>query len=239
MARHAQLVQQILEFIQARNLAPGDKLPPERQLAELLGTSRNSVREALRALAQQGHLQSRPGDGTYVQQPDAEPAAALQQALESRKRRLHEVFALRRILESGLAELAAENATASDLTRLKALVYDQQRARETGQDGQHFDAAFHLQVARATHNQVLLDVMLALNTLLDESRCLDLQRPARVSVSPEAHLAIIDAIEARDPQRARKEMERHLRAAESLSFAQDLPSAASALADETSLEAEQ
>jgi len=239
MTRHALLVQQILEFIQTRDLAHGDKLPPERQLAEFLGTSRNSVREALRALAQQGRLQSRPGDGTYVQQPEGEQAAVLQQALAARKRRLREVFALRRILEPGLAALAAETATSSDLTRLKALVYDQQRAYETGQDAPHLDACFHVQVARATHNQVLLDVMLALNTLLDESRCLDLQAPARVSLSPRAHLAIIDAIEARDPQRARQEMERHLRAAESLAFEQGATASSSSHTNEPSLETEQ
>lgn len=218
MPKHAEAMQRIQAFIHEKGLSPGDKLPSERRLAVAFSVSRNSVREAIRALAEQGHLLVRPGDGTYVQEPEAEVAALLQKSLNSRRQRSQEVFDLRRILEPGLAELAAKNATSVDIARLKALVFDQQRARETGQDGQHLDTAFHMQLARATHNQVLLEVMLALHDILGESRADDLQRRERQDHSPRAHFAIVDAVEKRDPEGARQAMERHIQEAQAFAF---------------------
>jgi len=218
MSRHEVLQRKILEYIEKRALAPGERLPPERRLAELLESSRNSVREAIRALAQQGRLQSRPGDGTYVLEPAGQDADWLQLRAAARRRRLQEIFALRRILEPGVAAMAAENATAADITRLKALVFDQQRAQQQGQDDSDLDAAFHQQLARATRNQVLCDVMQTLQGVLAESRAGELQPPRRRQLSPQAHYAVIEALEAGDAAGAQEAMRRHLEEVETLAF---------------------
>lgn len=218
MSRHLELVQAIQEVIETQGLAPGDKLPSERKLAAACNASRNSVREAIRVLTQQGILETRRGDGTYLSAKDQGLQGSLEQALSRKQRRDREVFALRRLLEPGVAALAAENATARDIRRLKALVYDQRRKQEANEDDTPLDTAFHLQLGYCTKNSVLVEVLLALHKVLEESRSCDLQNPLRRSMSPHAHNAIIDAIEARDAVEARRAMEQHLQEAEELAF---------------------
>ena len=106
----------------------GDKLPPERALAESFGVSRSSVREAIRALAEKGLLESRQGDGTYVRVPDIEPLKeAILEAVDSEGLMFDEVTEYRRIVEPGIAEIAAVRHTSEQLDRLKIIACDQQR----------------------------------------------------------------------------------------------------------------
>lgn len=214
-------MQRILAYVKENSLSPGDKLPPERKLASLLGTSRNSLREAIRALALQGRLQSRTGDGTYLLPACGAEFGELQLRLAASRRRVREIFALRRILEPGVAELAAQQVRPKDLLRLKALVLDQVRAQEKGQDDSALDAAFHFQLAEITGNQVLLDMLRTIQDVLAESRKEELQQPKRRKLSPKAHFAIIEALEEGDAARARQEMQRHLLEVETLALDND------------------
>ena len=105
---YQKLTERLRQFMEEGHFRDGDKLPPERALAESFGVSRSSVREAIRALAEKGLLESRQGDGTYVRVPDIEPLKeAILEAVDSEGLMFDEVTEYRRIVEPGIAEIAA------------------------------------------------------------------------------------------------------------------------------------
>src|SRR6266436_1758881 len=138
------IVGQIHALIREGRWAPGDQIPPERELAERFRVSRTSVREALRALAMQGVIESRQGGGTFVRTSDTEalvpPLAA---AILRGRRELAEVFEVRELIEPGTARQAATRATAEHITELESLL---ERQRDCILNGRPFvdeDTAFH------------------------------------------------------------------------------------------------
>ncbi|MGE4552139.1 MAG: FadR/GntR family transcriptional regulator [Desulfovibrionaceae bacterium] len=215
MARFQEVLEKLSALIESGSVRGGEKLPPERVLAETFGASRTSVREAIRILAERGVLESRQGDGTYLRAPgpDTDPDGlrrACAEAFDEHRRRLGEILAFRRILEPGVAALAAQNIAPAELERLKALACDQQRRLLAHADDADVDAAFHLALARATGNRVLVDVLTALAGILAQSRSEHLRGPERKRLSHRDHLRIIDALERRDPDLARRVMKEHL-----------------------------
>ncbi|MEW5773270.1 MAG: FCD domain-containing protein [Thermodesulfobacteriota bacterium] len=227
MHRSQEIVEDLIRRMAAGELAPGDRLPAERRLAAGYGVSRGCVREALRHLAAQGAVESRRGDGAYVREaPGASLGRVLAEGLGEKRQRLAHLFAFRRVLESGVAELAARNATARDLEALKALVADQHLRLLPGSgagDDADLDAAFHLALAQATGNPVFVQAMRALTPILAETRAADLRTSRRRAASAEHHLYILDAVTRRDPERARQAMDRHLRDAELAAAAEANP----------------
>ncbi|EPR42784.1 GntR domain protein [Desulfovibrio sp. X2] len=211
MSRFKQTLATLQEMIDSGQLSVGDKLPPERTLAERLGVSRNSVREAIRALAEQGVLESRQGDGTYVREQDeAMLRASFEQAFAAQAKRLEDVLQFRRMVEPDMAALAAANATEREIEEMKILVFDQQRRQLAGADDTDLDEAFHMLLARASGNEVLAAAMAALADMVAESRSEHLQSPRRRHDSLESHLRIIDAVEKRDATACKRLMEEHL-----------------------------
>ena len=119
---YQKLTERLRQFMAEGHFRDGDKLPPERALAESFGVSRSSVREAIRALAEKGLLESRQGDGTYVRVPDIEPLKeAILEAVDSEGLMFDEVTEYRRIVEPGIAEIAAVRHTSEQLDRLKII----------------------------------------------------------------------------------------------------------------------
>src|SRR5438270_7377058 len=121
------IVEQIHALIREGRWAPGDQIPPERELAERFRVSRTSVREALRALEMQGVIESRQGGGTFVRTADTEalvpPLAA---AILRGQRELAEVLEVRELIEPGIARGAASRASAEHISEVEALL-DKQR----------------------------------------------------------------------------------------------------------------
>lgn len=115
---YEQVVERLREYVQSESLHAGDRLPPERDLAERLGVSRTSVRQALVALEVQGLVDTRHGGGTYLLRDrlDAEPL----ETMIDRRRRLPDVLDARDALETKLAELAATRRTDKDLAEIEA-----------------------------------------------------------------------------------------------------------------------
>jgi GntR family transcriptional regulator, transcriptional repressor for pyruvate dehydrogenase complex len=201
----------IQELIRKGDLREGDKLPPERKLAETFDVSRNSVREAIRVLAENNIVQSRQGDGTYVcAADDGLLMNFVARALENRKRRVREIFEFRRILEPQIAFLAAKNITRNEVDRLKVLIFDQERRIVSGEQDFDLDATFHLSLATATRNTVIVQVLRTLNDVLSETRSNGLQTEERRAASLRTHVLIVDAMEKRDPEAAKQAMNMHL-----------------------------
>jgi GntR family transcriptional repressor for pyruvate dehydrogenase complex len=213
------IVRQIKDLISRGRIKPGDRLPPERELAELFQSSRNSVRDALRVLEQMGLIESRHGDGTYVRavSPEelTEPLALL--LLQSRGQ-MQELWDVRRLIEPGVAEMAAERITAEELQDLEAILAVQQQKVELGLSTIEEDTAFHYGIARATRNTVLLRVLDTIMDLLRESRERSLQQGDRPIYSLAGHRRILAALARGDSTAARSEMLRHLQEIEERVF---------------------
>jgi GntR family transcriptional repressor for pyruvate dehydrogenase complex len=206
------VIERIREMIRSGALAPGDRLPPERKLAESFGVSRSSLRQAIQALAERRILESRQGDGTYLLTTiDAALSGdALLDAINEQRGFLHDIIEFRRIIEPQIAALAAERITAETLDHLKILVCDQQRALMVCRDNGGLDAKFHQLLAASAGNRVIDRVMDAIQTIVNESRSTWLQSSERRSVSVEGHLRIINALEARDAAAASRAMKNHI-----------------------------
>jgi GntR family transcriptional regulator, transcriptional repressor for pyruvate dehydrogenase complex len=201
----------IQNLIRRGELRVGGKLPPERKLAETFNVSRNSVREAIRVLAENNIVQSRQGDGTYVcAAEDGSLMNSFARALANKRSRVREIFEFRRILEPQIAFLAASAITRNEIDRLKVLTFDQERRIVSGEEDSDLDAAFHLSLARAARNTVIVEVLKILNDVLSETRSDGLQTKERRIASLRTHILIVDALEKRNPEAAKQAMIMHL-----------------------------
>ncbi|MEQ4618899.1 MAG: transcriptional regulator LldR [Corticimicrobacter sp.] len=208
-------------MIQTRNLQAGDRLPAERQLAKELDVSRTCLREAIQKLSSQGLLVSRPGGGTYVQatahdQHDGSIMHPLLPLLESDPEYRYDVLEIRHALESTAISHAALRATDADKARIRAK-FDAMMARhgtDAPMEEARADASFHIAIAEASHNLVLILVMRSLFDLLQASVSQNLgklyTRPNVYETLTQQHLALVEAIEAGDPDRARTAMRTHI-----------------------------
>ncbi|MEA2634289.1 MAG: GntR family transcriptional regulator, transcriptional repressor for pyruvate dehydrogenase complex [Chloroflexota bacterium] len=197
------------QLVRESSMAPGDRFPPERELAHQLRVSRTSVRQAMVVLQAQGFVDVRHGEGIFLRRIRGF-GESLPKLLE-RRRRLPEVLEAREALEVKLAELAAARRTKEDLTAMHAALRIMEREIRTKGLGTDGDAAFHHAVASAARNQVLLHLIDAMAEAIKETRVESLSEPGRPPRSLEAHRRILHAIEAGTPSRAAQEMRKHLR----------------------------
>lgn len=216
---YEQIVSRIQGMVRSGELKPGDRLPSERDMAQRFRVSRNSVREAIRALSENGVVESRRGDGTYLCTTDISIMVdSFARAIQTQKERLRDIFDFRHLVEPHIAQLAARHIKDIELIQLKAIVCDQERKILAGEDGADLDMAFHMMLARISGNHIMHDVLRALHTMLMESRSEFLQTESRKQSSVISHLDLIDALEKRNPDAARKAMEKHLNSVEQAVF---------------------
>jgi GntR family transcriptional repressor for pyruvate dehydrogenase complex len=214
---YAEVASQIYRLIEDGRLKPGDRLPPERDLAEMFGVSRTSVRDAIRVLEMRGLVEPRHGDGTVVQQvPIDAIASPLAGALVASKDLTAELFDMRKMLEPPLARAAAMRATAEDLLALHDILARQSERVRAAETGIAEDTLFHYRVAAAAKNQVVLRVIDVIMDLLREGRAQSLQGRGRAERSLEGHRRILAAIEDRDAEAAAESMRAHIEEIESL-----------------------
>jgi DNA-binding FadR family transcriptional regulator len=207
---YRQIADQIRSLIGKGEVAPGARLPAERDLARQLGVSRPSLREALIALEVEGLLDVRVGSGIYVTQA------------ESRGRALEidgasgpfEVIRARWMIEGECAALAARNGTAAQLRAIRKAHADLLREAKRHHNPLDADRAFHVAIAEATGNSAL---ELVVQTLWDQRvgplyRALELklEYPAMAEETTDEHEAVLAAILARSPAAARAAMRRHM-----------------------------
>jgi len=204
---YEQLVERLVEYIDHAGLKAGDRLPSERSLAESLGVSRVSLRQAVTALEVQHILEVRHGGGTFLVR---HPRDAVTQ-LEQRRRRLPEVLEARDALETKLAELAAVRRTDEDLDRMDQALQAMAEAIERGENGAEEDAFFHGAIRAAARNSLLADLMAHIESQVHETRIESLAQLGRPPKSLRAHRRIADAIRDGDPKRAASAMRAHLK----------------------------
>ncbi|RAJ65678.1 GntR family transcriptional repressor for pyruvate dehydrogenase complex [Streptomyces sp. Amel2xB2] len=212
MAR-PRLYEQVLDRLRAyavdHELSAGDRLPPERELAQRLGVSRSSVKQAVVVLEVQGLVETRHGGGTYLVRDtlDAEPV----ERLVERQRRLPDVLEAREALETKLAELAAERRTEEDLEAMRDALSAMESDIADGGHGVEGDRRFHAAVTAAGHSTLLAEFMRSISESIAESRTESLRQPGRPTRSLDQHARILAAVERGDGKAAAAAMRRHVR----------------------------
>ncbi len=216
--RVAETVQRQIEQLILRGiLRPGERLPSERDLAERLGVSRPSVREAIAILVDQGLLNTRAGSGIYVANvlgsAFSEP---LMQLFSTHDEALFDYLSFRRDLEGLAAERAARMSSDTDLKVITAIFRKMENAHTKRNPAEEaaLDAEFHMAIVEASHNVFMLHMMRSMFEMLRAGVFYNRQvmfkvRTTRASLLDQ-HRAIHDAIIARDPAKARAAIEAHL-----------------------------
>ncbi len=219
-----QIAEQIRTSILAGEFRPGDKLPPERELAELFGVSRPSVREALNTLAAAGMVESYQGGGTVVKSlVESSSGPPLSELIKVERERALDVIEVRKCMEGWTAYYAAQRALPEDLRKLAAIIDGMERNLAGMQPSEDLDANFHISVAKATHNIVWLHLMQSIFDAMKEFqqgvwRAVYLTGEDQQMLF-EHHRTIYEAIRDRDPEAAQTRMLLHLNFAEARSSA--------------------
>jgi len=219
-----QIAEQIRSSILAGDFAPGDKLPPERELAEMFGVSRPSVREALNILSSAGMVMSYQGGGTVVLSLVGDTVGNyLFELIRSEQERALDVIEVRKGIESWTAYYAAKRATPDDLERMKEIVDGMESNLGSTKISLELDANLHIVIARATHNIVWLHLM---QSLFDAMKEFQQSVWRAVYITQEDyqilfndHKQIYEAIRSGDCNAARQAMLEHLTFAEKRSTA--------------------
>ncbi|MBI5968175.1 MAG: FadR family transcriptional regulator [Deltaproteobacteria bacterium] len=213
------IVKQIRHLIEKGKLKRGDQLPTERELSETFKVSRATVREAVFSLETMKLVSRRQGDGTYViassEEALVQPLAA---SLFHEKDDLIDIFHIRKIIESEVAQLASENATPGEINELEDILKEQEKEVTNGKNPIQTDTKFHHLLARMSKNRILERLLLALFDLLSKTREKYLQTEERKKKSLHGHLNILAAIKNGNGRAARQAMRRHLEDVEDILF---------------------
>ena len=215
--RYEQVAEQIQQLIASGALSPGDRLPPERELAAKFGVGRSSLRDAIRTLEVMGIVESRHGSGTVVRDLSTDALVVPLASVLAHKRELvAELLDVRRMIEPALAARAAANATEEELCRLEDILQRQAEKVRRGERSIEEDSEFHYAIALAARNSVVLRVLDVLMDLLRESRARSLQVPGRPERSCAGHQRILRAIKRRDGPAAEAAVRKHLKEIEEI-----------------------
>jgi GntR family transcriptional regulator, transcriptional repressor for pyruvate dehydrogenase complex len=210
-ALYEEVVDRLREFIDVHQLKPGDKLVPERELAEQLGVSRTSVRQALTALRVLGMIDVRPGDGVYVTSTeDIVPSLALEVVESEADHPM--IWEVREAVETQAARLAARRRSQEELDRMAAALEAMAESVAAGGEGVLGDRHFHQAILEASHNPMLQSLFAQLADAIDKTSQGSLGLKGQPPISLEAHKAVLQAISAGDPQEAGERMRAHIAA---------------------------
>ncbi len=211
---YKQVADRIQELIVSESLKPGDKLPGERELAEQMGISRTVVREAIRVLSVRGLVKTKSGCGTYVRELDPSDVSApmaLFFKLKQSATLLRDVYEMRRMIEVEAAGLAAERATEDDLDAIRETIDALSDVAQNPEQLAHLDLDFHLALAAATHNDLLVMLLHPITNFWHQVIRISYQAPNAVQDAIFYHRNIFEQLCARDVASARQAMLEHIR----------------------------
>ncbi|WP_245680572.1 FadR/GntR family transcriptional regulator [Bacillus marinisedimentorum] len=204
-----QVADYIEQWIETGQVSPGDKLPSVRELCERFQVGRSAVRDALTTLKGKGLVDVRHGEGTFISKFDS---AHLFQGLLANEQDIRELFSVRKILEAGTAELAAENSSTENRAAIKEAV--NAITSSDSVSGWQADFEFHSLIAQATENKTLIQLMQTISQTMQKAM-IDFHHiiSSDSTLTAEAiqqHIAISEAIEQKDGAAARTAVIRHL-----------------------------
>ena len=213
----AAVIRQIEQLILRGILRPGERLPPERDLAERMGVSRPSLRDAIGTLQDTGLLVAKPGAGVFVADVLGSAfAPALTELFARHDEAVFDYLSFRRDMEGLAAERAARLASDTDLAVVQTVFHKMEAAhpKRNGEEEARLDAQFHMAIIEASHNVIMLHMMRSMYQLLRDGvfynrQIMFKQRTTRQALLDQ-HRKINDALQARDPQAARAAVHAHL-----------------------------
>lgn len=211
-----QVFEQIRELIYKGEFKPGQQILPERELAVSMAVSRTSVRNAINKLVTMGLLEHRQGQGTFVSSPDSRKGNPLAAAMATEEATLDDLLEVRMGLECNAAMLAALRATESDILSLERCLDEMVETLEaTDKISTESDAAFHMAVAFATKNPVLIHLMRNFYDFLFLGIKKNLTHMYEDSTIQqdviEHHRSVLSAIRDHDPESANNAMRSHIK----------------------------
>ncbi len=206
------IIRQIRELITSGQLSPGDKLPPERKLAEVFGVGRTSVRDAIKKLEFYGILKTMPQSGTVVAGLGITALEGLiTDVLKLEKSDFASLVETRVILETQSAQFAAKRRTSDDIIAIENALLAYENKVKNGESAVEEDLMFHLKIAEASKNSVLNSLMLVItpdivNSFTELKVCTDV----RFIKAAEEHRTILQYIIDQDAEAAYQAMHKHL-----------------------------
>lgn len=210
-----EIVEQIKALISSGDLKPGDRVPSEREMANLLGVSRPSVREAIMVLEAMGLLESRQGGGTFVRSlTEVSISDPLSTMVGNDPTLLLSLVEIRMGLESWSAYLAAQRITDKEISELREILNEMEKDAASGGWDADIDSRFHYVITTATHNTLQLHLLDTIHGLYHATIQVALmefyKRKGYIEILLDQHRAIFDAVSSRDANAAREAMMAHL-----------------------------
>jgi len=217
-----QIAEQIQRNIIEGKLKQGDRLPPERDLAEQFGVSRTVIREATKVLQERGLVKVITGSGTYATR--IEPAAVSQSIglfVQGYKHSFRDLLEIRRMLEVEVAGMAAERATDEDIQQLTACIDEMnavlpeiRNSKDKMEDFVEADLRFHQNLGKASSNSLLPILLLPITDLLLEFRRKASSFPGAPERAITFHQTVLECVRSRDSHKCREAMRNHLSSTE-------------------------
>ena len=212
---YEEIADQIIQRVKNGELAPGDSLESVDKTAKYYGVSNSTVREALSGLRAMGLVETRQGEGTFITHFNASAfTLPVTTALAMQKEDIKELLAVRSMLEIGTASLAAEYHQEEDIVKLEHSLQLMKDAEGEGKLGEQADLEFHLDIANATHNKILINLTSSVSDItleaMRETRRVILYSEESTPKLYDQHLRILEAIKSRDAKLAEKAMRDHL-----------------------------
>lgn len=213
---YEEVAEALVELIQLGHLKPGDKLDSVQQLAENYQVGRSAIREALSALRAMGLIEMRQGEGTYVKEFDSTILnLPIHTSILMRKKDLRNLLEVRKILEIGAVEVAAERRTSENLLEIKKALNEMLQANGNEDLGEQSDLNFHMAIAKAAQNELLINLMnhisgIMVSTMKDTRKLWLYSKQSTWEMLYHDHQNIYFAIEANDKEKAKQLMYDHL-----------------------------
>ncbi|MCM3216483.1 FadR/GntR family transcriptional regulator [Niallia taxi] len=210
-----QIYQQILSQIESGTFKVGDKLPAERELCEQFGVSRAPIRQALSALELNGFIYSRQGEGVYVKSNQS-LASSSQDPISFDSVSPEEIVEVRMNIEPLMIKFAVQRATDEEIAVLRATIDKMEQETKSGVYVPETDEALHYNIAKASHNELFINIMSAIINAMKKQemwqfiRDRTVTRPDYLEVNLNEHKQIIEAIEKRDEKKATDIMSKHM-----------------------------
>lgn len=209
------IIEEIKKLLEDGRLAPGDKLPPERELATLFSVSRGAVREAMSFLEARGFIEVKPGIGNFlIPNTRAEVIQMFDSIVNEKDVLLIELLELRQSIEGQAAYYAAERRTATDLEKIKSALKRLEQSVKSDEVAAEEDFEFHFSVIRASHNSMMVHTLQLVSDAclkgVYEAQMGAIQIPGKRQQVMEEHYEIYHAIRDSNPERARRAVIDHL-----------------------------
>lgn len=209
------VVEFIKDLIHEGKIKPGDRMPGERELAQQMNVSRNTIREAYKILAAQAYLNIKHGNGVFIADEDTQ-IHQLTSSFFVKNDQIIELFAIRKVLETQAIEWAVDHLHKEDEIELLNILKDTRAAlkQRSYDELAQLDHKFHLTLMRMSRNTVLFRIMLNLIDLLSEARSASIHIPDRAEQSLKEHSRIVEFILAEEVEAAKQSMLEHLNSVE-------------------------